>query len=151
MDGAFRFGFALFVCAAAAVLLVAHVRSWRRFRRRTEHGKDYEYYRVRHRRRLQTSGMLGLLGIMLLVGHWVDSPPLPRWVTIVYWGFALLLVVWVGLLALLDILATRLHFARARQDVLVERARLESQLRRLQQRKGNGRPESEADAPHDRG
>ena len=54
----------------------------------------------------------------------------------------LLLVLWLGLLAGVDILATRHHFAGLRSGYLVEQAELEIETRRLRNLGGNGKPVS---------
>ena len=143
VEGSVLVVFAVLLLVAAAALMAAHVRSWRSTREQALPPRDRDYYRIRYRRRMQTSGMLGTLAVMLFAGNWVTTPPLGRWVVIGYWGVALLLVLWVALLAIFDILSTRFHFARARREVLVERARLQAEVRRLTQRQGNGRPAEE--------
>jgi hypothetical protein len=47
----------------------------------------------------------------------------------------------------MDIWATKRHFGRLRQDCLVEQAKLESQIRRIQAIRGNGKGENAARQP----
>ena len=52
------------------VLLAWHVKAWRE----ADHGglseRDYEFFRRQYRRRMQSSGMLGIIGF-LVSRHWV--------------------------------------------------------------------------------
>jgi hypothetical protein len=53
----------------------------------------------------------------------------------------ILLVCWVILLALVDAWATKHHFGRLRDKCMVEKLRLEAEVRRIQAAKGNGEAE----------
>ena len=123
---------ALVACAAA--LMAWHVRAWAAVRRQTCDRREFDYRRRQFRRRMQTSAMMailaGLLGAAPFVGQF------PR-LAVAYTGAVLLLVLWICLLAAADAVATRLHFGRVRHDNLVERAKLQAQLRRIRAG-GNG-------------
>lgn len=97
------------------------------------------HYRRRYRRRMQTSGLLALLGVLIGAGDalipWQKFPLLfVGWIALM-----LLLVVWIILLALGDMASTTLHsrgeLARVRQQ---QRA-LEQRLEDLKSRRSNGR------------
>jgi len=123
----------LIVCAAA--LLLWHFSSWRTAKQQELEPRELDYRWRQFRRRMQTSGLLAVLAVGLVVGVFVRRPPL---VVLLYWGGMLLLVGWLALLALVDWWATKLHFDHLRRDYLIEKARLEVQARQLRAREGNG-------------
>ena len=126
----------LFLLVCAAGLMMLHVRSWRRDQEREMDAEETDYRRRQYFRRMQTSTMLGTLAVAVFVGQWVTRPP---WLGLIYWGGVLLIVAWVGLLAVADMLATRHYFGRLRDEHLVERAKLQAELRRAKAAAGNGR------------
>ena len=88
---------------------------------------------------MQTSAMLGLLAVALFGGklltEWMGS----RLFFAVYWFGVILVVLWVALLAIVDMWATKHHFGRLRHHCLVEQAKLEAEVRRIQAVRGNGK------------
>lgn len=88
------------------VLLAWHVKSWRE----ADHGglaeRDYQFHRRQYRRRMQSSGMLGIIGLLILGHLWVADNAMLA----VYWAGVLGLVVWTVLLAVADLAASRLHY-----------------------------------------
>ena len=130
----------LFLLLLAVALMISHVRTWRRVRQR--HGltpKDLDYARRQYRRRMQTSAMLGLLAVTVFLGQLVVSQTESKVVELACWSVALLLAGWVSLLALVDMLSTRYHFNRMRHDYIVEQAKLQAELHRIQAARGNGK------------
>ena len=91
--------------------------------------------------------MLGLLAVGVFVGQLVTTRIESRLFVIVYWGGVLVMVCWVGLLAVVDLLATKHHFSRMRHTYLVEQAKLQSEIRRLQASRGNGKAAKTAQEP----
>lgn len=141
----------------AGAMMAGHVRVWRSARQPDLPPRDRDYHRRRFRRRMQSSAMVGLVGVAIFVGYWIQDPPL---LVVVYWSGVLLLVAWLGLLAMADIVSTAHHFGRMREDVLIEQARLEARARRIRHAQGNGRrrtedpsilpkPEAQRDHPGD--
>jgi len=126
----------LFLLSAAVGLVIWHVRSWRALRNEGLEPQQERFHRRQFRRRMQTSTMLGILAVGLFVGQW-----LPAWPILMacYWGGMLLLTSWLGLLALADLAVTKTHFRRLRNDYLVEEAKLQAELNRLQRHQSNGR------------
>ena len=88
--------------------------------------------------------MLGFIGIAILAGR-LFPPEDPGFVTILYWIGVSLLVLWMALLALADMIATRVHFGVQRRKVEFERQKLRAQLKRLQSLS----PDDPADPPQD--
>jgi len=131
---------------AAACFVRWHVSAWRALaaRARQMDPTELDFRRRQLRRRTQTSGMLGLVGIAMLVGRllivWRAHPTL----ILLFWGGVVLLVLWLGLLAIADMAATRYYFGRLRQSYLVEQARLRAQLRRMEETRGNGQADEES-------
>lgn len=119
--------------------MTSHVRTWRRVRQQGLEPDDYDYRRRQYRRRMQTSAMLGLLAVAILVGQLAALQIESRIFVFGYWGGVLLVVGWVGLLAVVDMLATKHHFSRLRQVYLVEQAKLQAELRRIQAARSNGK------------
>jgi hypothetical protein len=139
--------------AAATGLIVWHVRVWRQVQAMEpppEPG-ELDYHRRQFRRRMQTSGMLAVLAVAILGGRWITVPPLPVWVFAAYWAAITLMALWVGLLALADVVATRLFYGRLRDTYRVEEARLRYQLRRLQEETESEAGEVDANSPPDGG
>jgi hypothetical protein len=130
---------------AAGVLIHSHQRAWQSLRQRRGQlePSEYDFRRRQLRRRSQTSAMLGLVGIGMLIGRLLIVWRAPPLLVVVFWGGVMLLVVWMALLAVADIVSTRLYFSRLKQNYMVEHARLQAQLRRIERTRGNGRPDDQ--------
>ena len=126
----------LFLLLCAAGLMMLHVRTWRRAQQREMDAEEEDYRRRQYFRRMQTSTMLGTLAVAVFVGQWVTRP---LWLGLIYWGGVLLVLAWVGLLAVADMLATKYYFGRLRDEHLVEQAKLQAELRRIKAARGNGK------------
>ena len=126
--------------SAALGVMYWHVLSWRRAQLADLAAGELDFYRRQFRRRIQTSAMLGILAVMIFLGvlftWWINSHVF----FIIYWAAALLLVIWVALLAGADIWATQYHFGQLRQKCLIEQAKLHAEIRRVQSVRGNGKP-----------
>jgi hypothetical protein len=133
------FGFALAGGGAAAV--VWHLRSWR-----AKQGdasltpQEREHYHRQYRRRLQTSGIIVLLGILFPIG---DPDGLVPWKghplgLTIYWFVVLALTLWVMLLAVGDLASTRTHTRDALQRLREQQRELEREAARLRARSTNG-------------
>ena len=129
----------VFLLLAAVVLMVSHVRSWRAAQQQELDAEEFDYRRRQFRRRMQTSAMLGVLAVAMLVGYvltlWLGS----RVFALAFWSAIILVVVWTCLLALVDMWATKHYFGRVRHDSLVEQAKLRAEIRRIQAFRGNGK------------
>ncbi|NIL96213.1 MAG: hypothetical protein GTO53_02665 [Planctomycetales bacterium] len=135
--------FALFLVAISAGLVIAHLHSWRgeRAKDQTPGGHEAVYAWRKFRRRMQASLMIGLTGVAIVVGNWLPADPLLYGI---YWAAVILAVFWIVLLALADLIHTRRHFQRLRDQQLVEQAQLGQQLRQ-HQFEGNGRARTPSD------
>ncbi len=126
-----------FVVPAALILLSIvlvwwHFRQWNRFRQELTEPRDREYYRLRLRRRVQTSGMVGVLGLLILGGLLLPPRQFPT-LFVLLWIGVLLLLLWIVLLALADGMAAHQYHARLQNDILVRRAVLEAQVRQARE------------------
>jgi len=112
--------------------------------------RDRNHLRRRHRRRFQTSTMLGLVGVAILLGR-LFPPEDGHLIPLLYWLGVALLVCWVALLALADMLSTRLHYSSRQHQDDLERLKLQAQLRRAtreeQARQGTSGKTGSSDQP----
>jgi len=131
----------LFLLLCATGLMLSHLRTWRRFRQQEPGSEERDYRRRQFRRRMQTSAMLGLMAIAIFVGELLTRRIESPWFRLGFWGGVLLVVLWVALLAVVDIWATKHYYQRLRQSYLIEEAKLQAELRRLQARRSNGQPD----------
>jgi len=137
--------FALVLCASSGGLMGWHRRVWKRLQEEESDQEEREFHRRQYRRRMQTSAMLGVLGVAIFVGQLlivgIDSRP----VLVIYWSGVLLLVLWLVLLALADITATSFYYSREKNQFIVDHAKLQGELRRARAEKAkvrNGKPKS---------
>lgn len=119
----------------AAMLMILHMRAWRRAKQQAADVAELDYRSRQFRRRMQTSALLGLLALGIMFGSIIRGP---WWFVALYWLGVLLMLAWVALLALADVVATKLYFGRLRAQYLVEQAKLQLQLRRARRSRGNG-------------
>lgn len=129
----------LLVFATAVGLMVWHLRAWRGACRVGMESREQDFRWRQFRRRMQTSAMLGLAGLGLGVGRWLMVNQVAPLAMTLYWLSILLLLIWIALLAIVDIWATHRHFDRIRHECLVEQAKLNAQLQRQRAVQGNGR------------
>ncbi len=136
----------LLLIVAAWWLVRLHVEGWRELHRRARDmaPEEYDFRRRQLRRRTQTSALLGLIGLGMLIGRLLIVWRAPPTAILAYWAGIVLLVLWLGLLAVADMVATRLYFTRLRRDYLVERARLEAELRRMKRPQEDGEADEQA-------
>jgi hypothetical protein len=120
------------------VMLAWHVKAWRE----ADHGglaeRDYEFFRRQYRRRAQSSGMLGIIGLLILGHLWVPDNTMLA----VYWSGVLGLVVWTVLLAAADFAASRLHYGQQVAEQRTEHLLLKREIEKF-------RRESSPDPPKD--
>lgn len=89
------------------------------------------------RRRMQASGMLVLIGVMIAAGQFIDGQAHPTLFTF-YWLGVILLTFWLILLALGDAVSIANYSRNAQARLDVHRRELEAELERLKARQGNG-------------
>src|SRR5436190_16044253 len=106
------------------VLMAWHVKSWRE----ADHGglteRDYEFFCRQFRRRMQSSAMLGVIGLLILGHVWVRDNTMLA----LYWTGVLGLLVWTVLLAAGDFAASRLHYGSQVADQKTEHLLLQREI-----------------------
>jgi len=127
--------FGVCLLAVSIGMLFRHRQAWQSVVREglSDHALDYLYRQ--YQRRTQASALIGAVGLAILAGVWVSGL---QWM-LVFWSAVSLLVVWMGCLALADLLSTRSYFNQVHQDHEVEQAVLQEELDRLLGRESNGR------------
>jgi amino acid permease len=129
------------VAVIGLLMLRHHVLRWRMQKNdpALDPGERQHYY-SRYRRRMQTSGLLVLVGILVLIGDlpFIPWQNAPGWFA-VYWGGVLCLVVWVILQALGDMASTKAHSRASLSRIRREQRELEQKLAELKSRRSNGR------------
>lgn len=136
------FGAAL--VALGIAFLRRHRRTW--LSRKNDPAVDYAErmfcYR-QYRRRMLTSGLLVLLGVLIPIGTLLVDHKQARAAALpitLYWIGVLLLVLWVLLLGIVDLFATGFHAQDAMSRVRAEKAALERQVEEIRKSlRENGR------------
>ena len=128
------------IVIAGLLLMRSHVRQWSQQQDDPElDERQRRHLHWRYRRRMQASGLLTLIGIMIPVG---DIEALfgaePVWFA-VYWFVVIGLVIWVALLALGDLAVTRAHSQVDLKRLEQMQRELEQELATLKSRSSNGR------------
>ena len=134
---------ALVLCVSSAGLIVWHVRAWQRLSQAGSDPRERDFRRRQYHRRMQTSAMLGVLGVAIFVGQLLIAWPASRLFLVLYWSGVLVLVLWVALLALADMTATSFYYGREKNQCVVEQAKLQNELRQARDKVAksrNGKP-----------
>ena len=121
-----------------------HFVAWREQRtdpslRESERG----LYGRRYRRRMQTSGLLAVLGILLGLGDVVVAQRISPLLFVAWILAMLLLVCWIILLALGDMASTAVHSRQQLARVRQEQRALELRLEEMKNRRSDGRRSEE--------
>ena len=112
-------------------LLDSHRRSWRAVEQdETLSDRERRYFRSQYRRRVQASGIIGVLGAAIGVRSLVPHEPWPMTLYLVFLAGACFCIM---VLAALDAWATRQHFARVRTEQLTAQIKLARELARARQ------------------
>ena len=133
----------LALCVSSAGLMFWHVRAWQRLQHAGIDPRERDFRRRQYRRRMQTSAMLGVLGVAIFVGQLLMAWPASRLLPVIYWSGVLALVLWMALLALADMAATSFYYSREKTSSIVEHAKLQAELRRVREKEAkarNGKP-----------
>ncbi len=118
--------FAVFLVLASGILAASHRRSWRAAKEQALEGEALEFAHGQYRRRIQTSGMIALTGVLIFIGQWISGGVL----VLLFYLAVVLIILWIMLLAMADGLATRVHFSRLQKDELMDQIRLQADLKR---------------------
>lgn len=129
---------AITLLVLSVCLLAGHSKGWRRQREGELDEKAFDFHRRQYRRRMQASGMIGIVGLAVLGGILIDRLD-DAMLSVGYWSAVLFIVAWVGALAIADAAASRFYYDHVRSDHQAEHAALKAELDRLRSREGNGR------------
>ena len=115
-----------------------HITSWRQHRHdETLSDEDRTFQYRRYRRRMKTSLVIILIGILIPVGDQVRALQRP-WTFTAWVLLVLLLALWLILMALGDIAVTRTHTRAKLSRIRREQRELEDKLADFQKRRSNG-------------
>ena len=131
------------LCVSSAGLMVWHVRAWKRLQSAGIDPRERDFRRRQYRRRMQTSAMLGVLGVAIFVGQLLMAWPASQMFLVLYWSGVVVLVLWLALLALADMAATGFYYGREKNRCVVEQAKLQNELRQAREKAAgarNGKP-----------
>jgi hypothetical protein len=132
--------FSLLLLAGSILLVRWHWVVWQRAAREDMEPAHRKFLHDQCRRRVQASGMIGLIGVAMFVGQFLDRWPL---VKLFHWSGVLLLVVWAILLAGADLVVSRQYLGRLHRDQVLEAMRSVAEFNRRQEKE----PTSENDLP----
>jgi hypothetical protein len=120
------YAISLFLIGLSGFMLDLHRRSWRAAQQDTNLA-DHErrYFLSQYRRRMQASGIIGLLGAAIGVHSLVPREP---WPMVLYVLFLAGACVSIMLLAAIDAWSTRQYYARLRSEQLTAQIRLAREL-----------------------
>jgi uncharacterized membrane protein YesL len=128
--------------AISLALLAGHWRSWQG----ADHGglaaRERLFYQRQFRRRSLVSAAIGLVGLLLASGLWLES----KLAQLLLAGLLMIILLCVILLALVDMLATRVHFSG---ESAVHAARIQALRREADAARQQAQREPLAEPPHD--
>jgi hypothetical protein len=123
-------------------LLAWHVKTWRE----SDHGglseRDARFFRGQCRRRMQASGMLGIIGLLIFGHLWVSDNTMLA----LYWTGVLGLLCWTVMLAVSDFAASRLHYGPQVADQKTEHLLLQREIEKF--RRETQSPETDPPEDH---
>jgi hypothetical protein len=131
------YAISLVLIGLSGFMLDWHRRSWRAAEQKAAL-PDHErrFLRAQFRRRMQASGIIGLLGAAIGVKSLVPAQPWPMLLYVVFLAGSCLCIM---VLAGLDAWATRQYYARLRSEQLTAQIKLARELRAAQK---SGDPET---------
>lgn len=116
----------LWIVSAALALL--HVRSWRSTRRQALLEPEPAFYHRQHRRRMQISLLIALVGCAAIAAVWIKST---YWAAVL-WSVLVLVVLYIVVLAFLDALSVQRHYISAsRRNRQAHQAELQQLVEKL--------------------
>ncbi len=120
----YSFLLATFLAILGLGLVISHFRAWTDERVRAADERGMAFARRKFRRRTQASSLLILLGVAIAAGELVTSPL----ANLCYWFAVFLLLLWIVVLAILDLAACQQYFGLQRSQQVVEEALLRRQM-----------------------
>jgi hypothetical protein len=118
--------------AFSGVLIRIHLRTWRAAAAGDLSQRDREFAWRQFRRRMQSSAMIGIAAVTIIAAPYVTSAASPL-VSLFYLIGLFVLVLWVVLLAMVDVIATHRHYVMLQRGELNQIASKNAEARRQQQ------------------
>ncbi len=123
---------------AGLLMMRSHLRAWREQKVDPElHAEDRSFLKRRFRRRMQASGLLAIIGVMIPLGDVVRLSVKSPGIFAAYWIVVLLLVMWMFMLAIGDMALTNLHTTVALNRIRAEQRQLEQKAAALKAKLSN--------------
>ena len=120
------YAMSLVLIGLSGFMLDWHRRSWRAAQQDTAlSDRERRFYQAQYRRRMQASGIIGLLGAAIGIRPLVPAEP---WPMVVYLLSLAGACACITVLAALDAWATRQHYARLRSEQLSAQLKLAREL-----------------------
>jgi hypothetical protein len=128
------------IVTVSLALVTWHIVEWRAWEKATPDDRERKFAWRRFRRRIQASGMLGLIGASILIGAsgWIMNKPL---LVAFYWTGILVMLVWVMLLAVGDAISSRRFFRAEHRRQVADQVRFQAEI--LRKANGANLPTSE--------
>lgn len=125
---------ATLLIAVSLMLLSWHWSTWQQ----ADHGglaeRDRTYLRRQFRRRTNASGMIGLVGLMMLSTLWIQE----AWLLALIWMAILAALLWVVLIAVLDGWVTHAHYGHDQAVTSAQIEALKQEIRKFQDEQRRG-------------
>ncbi|HWL09492.1 MAG TPA: hypothetical protein VNQ76_13875 [Planctomicrobium sp.] len=129
-----------FLLVTAISMLIGQRRGWMAVQKSAQQ-KELPFLRRRYRRRSQIAGMILIIGLMIPLGDslipWENAPG----TFAVYWMIVLALALWTGLLAMGDIMSTKMYMTMELNRLHRQEVQLKEAAKRLRENNNSG--------PHD--
>ena len=130
--------FGALLCAMGGSMMYLNHRAWKDRSKEEGDEDDQRFYDRQFRRRMQASGMILLIGIMIPVGDSLIPWRQAIRTFAIYWLIVLGLALWAILLAVGDIIATRIYAQVKLNRIRRDQVALEHAAERLRRSRGNG-------------
>lgn len=132
--------FGLFLIALAAAMFFFHRRTQLAAEQETLTQHELRFARLQYRRRVRVCVLLAVVGAAIIAGVYMTHPVLAA----CYWMCVVLLVFWIGWLALADLLGSHAHLRELHDDQLAQHAALRAELARHLPAKQGPPPETKS-------
>lgn len=130
----------------SAVLVTLDYRAYKRRREAAADEAAKTAVWKRFRFRVQASGGIGVVGVLILVGASIDARAHPVKFSLT-WIIAILVTFWIALMALVDLMRSRQQLAELKHQEIIQTAIFKSELERArkevnkhQETQANGKP-----------
>jgi hypothetical protein len=127
--------FSVFLLAMAGGMCLMQLIARRGWATEEMDDRARKFHQAQHRRRLLVAAVTASIGVGVMGAIWVQG----EIATVIYWSCVLMLVLWIGLLAIRDFQSSWKYYGQLRKEQMEEHAELTSELARIRRRDSNGR------------